>query len=224
VTFEPYDEPPPGGCDEVVLALPPLAGALPIAWDRYVRNRLRHPYETWLEAVLSDPPADWPTVRSFWEHHHYDVLVERWQSVVGDRLVIRVTPGLPDGQRALSASEAEVVRRVNVAFHNREWPAQRYDQVVRQGVLAALLRRSPGPTDGPVVTPGWAIEQANAIAAADAPKIVASGVRIDGDLAELSKARVPRNRPADDLAPLSIDAAADAVVGALEAVATTWPR
>jgi hypothetical protein len=224
MTFGPYDEPPSAGGDEVVLSLPPLVDALPIAWDRYVRNRLRHPYEAWLAAVLSDPPADWPTVRSFWDHHHYDVLVERWQSAVGDRLVVRLTDGPPDGHRVLSASEAEVVRRVNVAFHHREWPVQRYDQTVRRGLVAALLRRPVSPREDAVVTPGWAIERANAIAAADAARIASTGVQIDGDLAVLIKTPVPHSEPTANITPLSLDAAADAVVSVVEAVAAAWPR
>lgn len=222
MTFGPYDEPPSAGNDEVVLSLPPVADALPVAWDRYVRNRLRHPYEAWLEAVLSDPPADWPTVRSFWERHHYDALVARWRSVVGERLVVVAAPS--SEQRLLTASEAEAVRRVNVAFHHREWPAERYDQVVRRGVLAALVRRSPAPFEGSVRTPGWAIKRANEIAAADLTRIEATGVRVDGDLTALVKVAVPPTEPADDIAPLGIDSAVDAVVGAVAAVAATWPR
>lgn len=223
MTFGPYDEPPVADAGDVVLALPPLADALAIAWDRYLRNRLRHPYPAWLEAVLSDPPADWPTVTSFWQHHHYDVLIHRWQAAVGDRLVVRVIDSSADDLRRLTASEAEVVRRVNVAFHRREWPVQRYNQVVRRGVVAALLRRSPAPAEGSVVTPGWAITRANAIAAADLARIAASGLRVQGDLAALSNVPVPRGEPADGVAPITLDAAADAVVGAVEAVATTWP-
>jgi hypothetical protein len=230
--FGPYDEPPSGGCGDVVLDLPPLADALPVAWERYLRNRLRHPYETWLEAVLSDPPADWPTVRSFWERHHYDVLVKRWQAVVGDRLVLRIsvphddasaalTPGLTPG---LTPAQAEVIRRINVAFHHREWPAQRYDQVVRRGVVAALLHRSDSAADGRIVTAGWAIKRANAIAAGDVARIATTGVRVNGDLAALGRVRVPRSTTADEVGSLTLDAAVDAVVGAVEAVAATWPR
>jgi hypothetical protein len=225
VTFGPYDEPPSGGNGDVVLALSPLADALPIAWDRYLRNRLRHPYQPWLEAVLSDPPADWPTVKSFWEHHHYDALVERWLSVVGrERLVVRVAEQDDDGARQLGGSQAEVVRRVNVAFHHREWPVQRYDQVIRRGVVAALLRRPDSAANGRVVTPAWAVERANSIATVEAARIVATGVRVDGDLAVLGQVQVPQSSPSDDARPLSLDAAADAVVAAVEAVATTWPQ
>jgi hypothetical protein len=222
VRFGPYDEPPSEGDGEVVLAVPPLADALPVAWDRYVRNRLRHPYLAWLEAVLSEPPADWPTVTSFWQHHHYDALVERWRAAVGERLVVLVVAS--DDARRLTATEAELVRRVNVAFHHREWPLQHYDQTVRRGLVAALLRRPASPLDGAVVTPGWAIERANAIAAADAERIASTGAQIDGDLAALSRVPVPSSTPTTDLAPLSLDAAADAVLSVVEAVAAAWPR
>jgi hypothetical protein len=222
VIFGPYDEPPTDhiGGDEVVLGLPPLAHALPTAWDRYLRNRLRHPYEKWLEAALADPPADLPTVTAFWERHHYDALVERWRSAFGDRLLVVVAD--PGDEPVLTAPSAEVLRRVNVAFHHREWPVARYDRVVRRGVLTALLRRADPAAAGPA-TPDWAIDKANAIAAADVAKILTSGVRIDGDLAALSRVRGSRGEPADD-PHLSIDAAVDAVIAAVDGVAATWPQ
>ncbi|HVW82263.1 MAG TPA: hypothetical protein VHB69_15125 [Mycobacteriales bacterium] len=223
MTFGPYDEPPPDPSGDVLLALPPIAVALPLAWDRHLRKRLRHPYQRWLEAVLSDPPADWPTVRSFWERHHYDVLVARWADAVGERLVVTVAAAPSEAGRALSASEAEVVRRINLAFHHRKWPVQRYDQVVRRAVLPALLSRPAAPAV-PVATPDWAITRANQIAAADVAKLQASGVRIDGELAALSTVRVSESAPPDDFAPLALDAAADAVVAAIDAVAATWSR
>jgi hypothetical protein len=218
VTFGPYDEPPTAGTGEVVLALPPLAAALPVAWDRYLRNRLRHPYEAWLEAVLSDPPQDWPTVRSFWERHRYGELVERWVAAVGvDRLVVSIAA---PSQPLLTSAPAEVLRRVNVAFHHREWPASRYDEVVRRGVLPALTQR-PGAA---AITPGWATKRANAIAAAELPRITATGVRIDGEVAALARVGVPRAAVGGDPSPLTLDAAADAVISAVESVAATWQR
>ena len=141
MTFGPYDDPPTDVADggDVVLGLMPLAHALPTAWGRFLRDRLRHPYETWLEAVLGDPPADWPTVNAFWQRHHYDVLVARWANAVGaDRLV--VTVGTAEAPApCLTAAGAETVRRVHLAFHHREQPVERYREVVPAAVVPALI-------------------------------------------------------------------------------------
>ncbi|HWA67833.1 MAG TPA: hypothetical protein VG899_15835 [Mycobacteriales bacterium] len=229
MTFGPYDEPPADPAGDVVLALVPLADALPIAWDRYLRNRLRHPYPKWLEAVFADPPEPWPTVRSFWQHHHYDALAERWRAAVGERLVVSVVSvaAAPATTRPpLPAAAAEVVRRVNAAFHHRDWPVDRYDQVVRRGLLPALA--APAATATATTTPAWAIEHANEIAAADAARIASSGIRVAGDLAALSGVPVPagtaHDGPPEAPHALPVDAAAEAVVATVTAVAATWPR
>ena len=225
MTFGPYDDPPTDVADggDVVLGLMPLAHALPTAWGRFLRDRLRHPYETWLEAVLGDPPADWPSVNAFWQRHHYDALVARWANAVGaDRLV--VTVGTAEAPApCLTAAGAETVRRVNLAFHHREWPVERYREVVRGGVVPALERHAADSGDAVVVTPGWAVKRANSIAVADIARIMDSGVRVEGDLAALSRVRVTRGKAAD-ASQLDLDAAVDAVMGAVDAVAATWPR
>lgn len=211
----PYDEIPTSlDADvQVRLTLRPLASVLPAAWQRFLRSRLHHPYETWLEAVLSDPPADWPTVTSFWQRHHYDALVDRWVSVVGpERVVVAVVDSVDDS--LLSASRAELLRRVNVAFHHRDWPVERYQRVVRRGVLRAIEQQSSGPA---IVTPAWAVKRANQIALADAERI---GVPVDGDLS----VRVGRVAPPPEMSALPLEDAVAAVVAAVDAVAATWPE
>jgi hypothetical protein len=223
----PSDDVAPADADQhVVLTLPPLAQVLPAAWQHYVRHRLRHPYDTWLEAVLSTPPRDWPTVVSFWHRHHYDALVGRWVSVVGvERLLVCIGDAPePSSERSLTAAEAELVRLINVAFHHRKWPPQRYDHVVRRGVLRELQRHSPSPDEPHIVTPGWAIDRANEIAAADAARIATSGVRVQGDLATLSNVSTDADEVPAAAVRLTLDAAVDAVVGAVSAVSERRSR
>jgi hypothetical protein len=210
----------------VVLTLQPLAAVLPLAWQHFVRHRLRHTYDAWLEAIFSTPPSDWPSVTSFWQRHHYDVLVAQWASTVGvERLLVVVSEDAAlDGDRLLTAAEAELVRQVNVVFHNRKWPPRRYDHVVRRGLVSELLRRAPSPEEPAITTPRWAVERACEIAAADAARIAATGVPIDGDLAALSTAPADSGAPTESGPPLPFDAGVDAVVGAVTAVAAAWTR
>lgn len=206
----------------VVLTLEPLARVLPAAWLAQIRNRLTHPYEVWLEALLDDPPRDWPTVSAFWARRHYDALVEQWVSVLGaDRLRIKINEAGPP-QQALTASEAELIRRVNVVFHRRDWPAERYRQVMRRGVTEALANRSLEPGTA-IATPAWAVERANAVAAADAQRLATAGVEIEGDLAALSAVTPEPAALTPEGNELSLDVAADAVIAAIDAVAATWP-
>ncbi|HVT21966.1 MAG TPA: hypothetical protein VHE57_11320 [Mycobacteriales bacterium] len=230
----------------VVVTLRPLAKILPSAWQQYVRNRLRDPYDEWLEAILNNAPFEKPTP-TFWQRHHHDVQVERWASIVGpDRLLVIVVDesdpdslmrtfehltGLPDGllepetgwtNRSLTAAETELVRLLNVEFHKRKWPAELYHHVVRRGVVRKMQTRAPSRDEPRISTPAWAIEKANEIAAAASKRIEASGVRLLGDLAVLSQVTPRPDDVAIDRVPLTLDGAAHAVVGAIDAAALHW--
>jgi hypothetical protein len=208
----------------VVLTLHPLARLLPTAWLDHIRNRLPHAYEAWLEALFEEPPRDWPTVKAFWARHHYDDLVGRWESVAGrEHLRVKVVDPEPASRRRLTVTEAELVRRINVVFHRREWPIQRYRQVIRRGVIEALEQRPADSDDLPVTTPAWAIERANAVAAADADRLAAIGIEIDGDLAVLSQVTADPAANTVARSGLPLDAAAHALTAAIDAVAATWP-
>lgn len=230
----------------VVITLRPLAKILPSAWQQYVRNRLRYSYEDWLDAMFNQPPYEMPTV-TFWQRHHHDVLVDRWASIVGpERLLVIVVDesdpdslmrtfeqltGLPDGllepetgwtNRSLTGAETELIRQLNVEFFRRKWPAPRYHHAIRRGVVREMQLRAPGRDEAKITTPPWAIERANEIAAEAALRIKASGVQILGDLGTLSD--VPANPDAAPLSsvPLTLDGAAHAVVGAINAAALEW--
>jgi hypothetical protein len=230
----------------VVVTLRPLAKILPSAWQQYVRNRLRHTYGEWLEAMFNAPPYDKPTV-TFWQRHHHDVLVERWAKVVGpERLLVivvdetdpdslmrtfeRITE-LPDGllepetgwtNRSLTAAETELVRLINVEFHRRNWPSERYHQSVRRGVVREIQLRSASRDEPRIKTPAWATERANEIAAAAATRIKATGVHVLGDLGGLSNVRPDPSAEISNAAPLTLEGATSAVVGAINAAALSW--
>jgi hypothetical protein len=136
--------------------------------------------------------------------------------------------GLPDGllearddgaNRSLTAAETELVRQVNIAFYKAKWPAERYHNVVRYGATRGMQLRRAGRDEPRITTPAWAIERANEIAAAAVERIKATGVHVLGDLATLSQVAVPTQPPtALTAGQLTLDGAACAVVGALEAV------
>jgi hypothetical protein len=196
--------------------------------------------------MFNQPPYEQPTI-TFWQRHHHDRLVDRWASIVGpERLLVIVVDesdpdslmrtfekltDLPDGllepeagwmNRSLTAAETELIRQLNVEFFKRKWPSKRYHGAVRRGVVRQMQLRAPGRDEPKITTPAWAIERANGIAAASSLRIKASGVHILGDLSTLSD--VPANPDAKPVSsvPLTLDGAAHAVVGAIDAAALEW--
>ncbi|HTW19082.1 MAG TPA: hypothetical protein VME70_02590 [Mycobacteriales bacterium] len=225
----------------VVVTLRPLALILPSAWQQYVRNQMRMSYPRWLDVVLNDPDRAGRSAR-FWYRHHHDVLVERWASIVGpERLLVVVVDesdresllrtferlvDLPTGllrpeegwtNRSLTAAEIELIRAINVEFHNRDLPATLYYDLVYEGIVRQMQLRTPEPDEPRITTPAWAVEQANAIAAAAATRIAESGVRVLGDLASLSAVKpVPDDRQTSlKKITVGIKPARDALLGAI---------
>jgi hypothetical protein len=221
----------------VVVTLRPLARILPSAWQQYVRNGLRRSYDEFLEGMLCTAPYDRPTP-SFWRRHRHDELVDRWARTVGAEQVVVVVVderepdrlirtferffALPTGtlvaeagwdNRSLTAAETELIRLVNNEYHARKWAPNIYNNVIRLGLIKQLQRRPPGSDEAGIVTPRWAVERANEIAAKAAARMRAAGVHIVGDLALLSS--VPAQDPDVVTATMPVEAASQAVVGAI---------
>lgn len=230
----------------VVVTLRPLAKILPSAWQQYVRNRLRYTYDEWLDAMFNQPPYEMPTI-TFWQRHRHDVLVNRWASIVGpERLLVIVVDesdpdslmrtferltDLPGGllepetgwtNRSLTAAETELIRQLNVEFHKRKWPSKRYHEAVRRGVVRQMQLRAPSRDEPKINTPSWAIDRANEIAAEAALRIKASGVHILGDLSTLSDVSTTPDAVSVSTARLTLDGAAHALIGAIDAAALEW--
>jgi hypothetical protein len=230
----------------VIVTLRPLAKILPSAWQQYVRNGLRQPYDEWLDALFHQPEGK--VTPSFWRRHHHDTLIERWTSVVGpERLLVLVVDetdpgallrsferitGLPDGllelerrtNRSLTAAETELIRAMNVKYVENDWSPEVYDTVFRWGAVEQMQQRTPRAGEAPIVTPPWAIERANEIAAAAAARIVDFGVAVAGDLSTLSQVK-PRDA-SDVNAPdtVAVAAAAEAITGTLIASGALHPE
>lgn len=232
----------------VVVTLRPLASMLPSAWQQYVRNRMRTPYRDWLDQVLNGEDGQ-GSAGQFWFRHHHDMLVDRWASIVGpDRVLVVVVDesdrtrlarvfervlDLPEGllrtdqestNRSLTAAETELIRAINIEFHERGWSAELYGKLVRTGVVRQLQQRLPAPDEPRIATPSWAVRQANDIAAAAAERIAKSGVHVLGNLDALSAVAAPDadETPVEE-AMLSVEAAKDAVAGAIIACTGAKP-
>jgi hypothetical protein len=205
----------------VAVTLRPLARVIPSMWQQNVQAGTVTSFERWLEGLFPEPPRA-PNA-AFWTLHRHDALIERWVAVVGadhvtaivvdDRdhaLVLRVFErllGLRDGtlelesdlsNRSLTLAEAEAVRAFNVAFRDTGLDRALHARVMRYGAATHMKLREPGHDDPPIEIPAWAIDPIGTVASAMIGAIAASGVRVVGDLAELSW--TPQPRPGVDAA------------------------
>jgi hypothetical protein len=107
--------------------------------------------------------------------------------------------GLPEGllvpeegrlNRSLSYGEAELHRRLNIAFHENGWDEVQYAKLLRHGMVAHLqMHYEPDENAPRIVTPKWAVERAAEIGARSAATISGLGVRVVGDIESIGEAR-----------------------------------
>ena len=227
----------------VVATLRPLVKIMPSAWQQYLQNGNRVPYEKWLKGMLVTEPYEWPTP-SFWRRHRHGEILERWAKAAGpDNVTVIVVDsrdhglllrqfeamlGLPDGflkpqppetdNRSLSWPEAEMLRLVNKTVRERDWPDAVFRSIVRLGVVERLSSLKPEAADLPKIgMPAWAAERASALGAADAATISGLGIRVIGDLDSLG--RMPTDSSIADRPPALVPAgiAAEAILAAIQA-------
>jgi hypothetical protein len=236
----------------IVVTLRPWAELLASQWQQFVRNGLPTPYEEWLDVMLNKSrPAK--TAQTFWLRHDHGALTDRWAGVVGPERVAVVIAGPGDrstvlrsfesmlgldegclvpepgaSNRSLTMAEVELLRLLNVEFQQRGWTRAHHNSLMRHGVVQAVLaRQQPGRDEPRITTPAWALDRASEAGAAAAARIAASGVRVIGDLSNLS-ARLDETTPAGASAPavapfLPPEAAVHAVIGAVLASRVTNP-
>jgi hypothetical protein len=92
--------------------------------------------------------------------------------------------------RSLTYGETEIIRQLNDEHARRDWSDGDYRHFIRQGVTIELKRRTPDPAESAIETPRWAAERAAAASANAAKEVEQLGVRLMGDLSQLT--RLPR--------------------------------
>jgi hypothetical protein len=99
-----------------------------------------------------------------------------------------LVPEATMGNRSLSVADVELVRRLNVEFHDRQWPDEAYHLTMRLGVVKHLLTSEvSGANERRMSTPRWALDRACEIGAYAAARIGRSGVLVVGDLSTLAE-------------------------------------
>ncbi|MGQ0846909.1 MAG: hypothetical protein ACT4QF_22550 [Sporichthyaceae bacterium] len=231
----------------VVLTLRGFAHLLGPGWQQGVKWGLRQPFDDWLRDLLADPPAPGVPAGSLRRYDHAG-LVHRWIRTVGrERVWVVVTdkarpqfigevfadllgvprdllsaPHGPAGlvNRSLSWSETELIRAVNRAVRGPgRLETEDRRRLVTDGAVRRLLQaRSPGPDDEPTRLPSWAAAIANERAARMTAEILASGVRVLGEV-DLLTAAPPTRAQATAPTHVPLEVAVHAVVGTAAAAA-----
>ena len=203
-----------------VLTLRPLARILPSAWQQYLKSGHELPYQRWLKAILADPVKASVTP-SFWPRHDQGAVIERWVSEIGaDRFtVVILDPNdrglllrsfddllglpvgtladLPTGQqnRSMTAAEAELFRRLNIALRRNRLAYEDYSHLIRYGAIMRTVERvQPGPEVAQLTTPAWALQRAVELGTGYQERIEtlrSAGLTVIGDPSRLSEAPPP---------------------------------
>jgi hypothetical protein len=221
---------------------------LPSQWQQRTQGFKRMSYDAYLSTVL-DPTSRHREHRAFWAAHDVAAVVDRWAARVGperctvvvvdegDRELLPRTVegllGLPTGfldpqpgrNASLSLNAVEVLRRVNRAFAEREWPDEVYRHLVKDGMVPELKRtgRAGDELSIPAVPSAHAqrLRELSDERAAAVETLAARGVRVLGDPAGL---RTVENVADADQAPsvetISMQSAAAAVAGTVAGMMT----
>jgi hypothetical protein len=231
-----------GSRTHVVFTVRSFAAVLPSLWQQYVKSGHLHDFEEFLSRRLAEDVGPTPDMT----RHDQGALVSRWSQVFGPENVTVIVVDkreptrasssfealldLPAGMlyepelrgesvnRSLSMHEASLLLTVNRLLHPYGLDRDDVDRMLLAGATARMLDQCSVPEAGSrLVLPPWAVESATARSRQYAEAIARTGVRVIGDLAELS--RPPRSIGGQwqVSAMVPVEIAAQAVVGALSA-------
>jgi len=231
-----------GARTHVIVTLRSVAATLPSLWQQYVKTGTTDDFEEWLDIVLNHPPGHprWP---AHFSRNDQGAVVSRWARlagpenvtvVIGDKADPRRIPStfetllaLPPGtldpprgrgfdtNRSFSAEEVSLFLKINQALPCGKMTEDELTRILRGGSMARVLNERPPPSsDTALALPAWAARRAGELGGRYAEVIAGTGVRVVGDLTELSLTATPAGRyTMPDLIP--VDLAAQAVIGAM---------
>jgi hypothetical protein len=225
----------------VVATLRPLPRILASQWQQGVKGGLGASFDEWLREVFAGRGAN---ARRFWHRHRHDELIRRWADVVGlDRVTVVVVDdrdhrlvlrsfeqllGLETGtlvevtrgtNQSMTLEAVEALRSVNRASIRTPLGASsRYR--LRRLTRRAMASAPAAPGERRIQPPPWAVERAHEVGDEIVEALLASGVRIVGDVERL---RAVGPDPADRSADPGVRASSS-VPGAIAAVVSVVAR
>jgi len=213
---------------QVVITMRALASVLSSWWQQSVQNYQVAGFEEWLERLFATGADTDPHTAMLWRRLRIDRLVQRWGALVGEEnvTVIVLDPGdrsmllgtferllgLPAGflvpapdelNLSLPYPEVEMLRAFNRRFRAQGLDRALFVQAVRKRALQQVkVAGRPIMHPAPIITPGWAVDRANAVAMEMAEAIRSSDARVIGDLMHLI---APTPGAARDEVPTRVD-------------------
>ena len=221
---------------EVVFTVRPLVKLLGSSYQQYLKYGIKADYTTWLHSVL-DNPGESKINPTFWMRHFHGRVVARWVDVLGASNVTVIVVdeskpeflfdsinsylGLPHrflkaqktgSNRSLTMEEIALLIEVNKRFPtDRDW--DEYEIFIRDGYIRRLTDHlQPSSNGEKLPTPRWAIDKGNEVGAQNKKELIATGVRIIGDVESLDSAQVPEGEP-NYPTKIAIDTVAEAMLG-----------
>jgi hypothetical protein len=199
---------------QIIFTIRPLGKMLASSYQQYLKYGIKSTYEEWLHAMLDEPGASKQTP-SFWQRNFHGQSIQTWADVFGSQnvtvmVVDETNPqmlynqfneylGLPSGHlkeqesggnRSLTAAEAELLQMINAKYpKDRQWDD--YTIFVRQVAFKALTDRKAPEKSEKIQTPDWAIARAKQLTLESTKQIIASGVKIMGDIETLNSTVIP---------------------------------
>lgn len=218
----------PRGRVQVVVTARDLNRAVPAMWQETLKNGRHFTFDEYVEAVRTHEGPG----KAFWREQTIAAMCRRWSDVVGTDRVTVVTvppPGAPrdvlwrrfaeavgveadglatpaSGNESLGAASAQVLRRLNERLEDLPFPE--FATVVKHRLAKGTLgpRRAQEPAVGFEV-PDWLPPLAERMVG----RLRDLGVRVVGDLADLTPVPVPGVHPDTVALDLQLDAATDAL-------------
>jgi hypothetical protein len=229
-----------------VMVLRNFGELLPSMWQQKVKMGSSTPYSTFMQEALADPSAVFLAHNEAFHRHDGRGLAERWATVLGPQNVTVIvlsksTPsllfdafegmlGLPSGfmaavpsdgaraNRSMSLAEVTFMRELNERLLTVDAPQQKRELVWHGAVERMIAMRSPERSEGRLAIPEWAAAPCQEAGRLLADNVRASGVRVVGDLDELSSPTATHSTDELELAAsIPSDAALEALLGLFSA-------
>jgi len=202
----------PAGTVEGVVTARDLGRSIPAMWQETVKNGRFMPYDEYVAAIADREGLG----RRFWREQDVAGICERWAAAVGverTTLVTVPTPGAPSTQlwerfattlgvdhagvtepgptnESLGAASAEVLRLLNERVDGMAYGE--YARRVKQQLAKRVLAKRRGEEPGVGYEPSKDLRERSARMV---EQLRGSGIRVVGDLAELTPLAVPGAQP-----------------------------
>jgi hypothetical protein len=221
---------------KILFTLRPLAKLLGSSYQQYLKYGTKADYVEWLHSVLDEPGVS-KINPTFWQRHMHGDVVSKWVDAFGkDNVSVLIVdesrpeflyeslneylglapgflkPQVTGSNRSLSLEEVSLLLELNRRFpKEREW--NEYLVFIRNGYIRQLTDHVPLKEGSKkLLTPKWAVDEANELATESKKKIKDLGVKVYGDIETLDSATVPEGEP-EYSSSIDIETIAQAMLG-----------